>query len=320
MIEWRFTPDDVARIRFAFSPATELVLSLIVLRSPDRHALHLRWVRSTRRLLADSDLTELFALVPIRGDIADFLTPPPISPLPEFAEELDMIRRTPAEQVAAETAAMSGVPRAVARRITDDPAGALDRITTAMQTYWEQALRPHWSRIRDLLEADVLWRARRITEGGAQALFADLHQTVVWHGDRLAAADPHDHSGGLSGEGLVLTPSVMCWPTVRKMVDPYQPMLIYPARGIGTLWETGSTPVPAALAALIGQTRARILIALADPRSTTALAQRLAITPGAVSQHLTILLDSGLVARSRTGRTVLYRRTATADALLVTHA
>jgi DNA-binding transcriptional ArsR family regulator len=96
-------------------------------------------------------------------------------------------------------------------------------------------------------------------------------------------------------------------------------MLIYPAGGIGTLWETESTPAPAALAALIGQTRARLLIALADPRSTTALAQRLAITPGAVSQQLTILLDSGLVARSRTGRTVLYRRTPTADALLVTH-
>jgi len=45
MIEWRFTPSDVARIRFAFSPMWELHLSLIVLRAPARHALHLRWLR-----------------------------------------------------------------------------------------------------------------------------------------------------------------------------------------------------------------------------------------------------------------------------------
>jgi hypothetical protein len=42
VIEWRLTPEDVARIRFAYSPLSELVLSLIVVRAPARHALHLR--------------------------------------------------------------------------------------------------------------------------------------------------------------------------------------------------------------------------------------------------------------------------------------
>jgi DNA-binding transcriptional ArsR family regulator len=97
--------------------------------------------------------------------------------------------------------------------------------------------------------------------------------------------------------------------TRESMVEPYQPMLAYPARGIGTLWETGPPPAPRALAALVGQTRAAMLAALAEPSSTTALAGRLSITPGAVSQHLSVLLDAGMVTRSRLGRSVFYRRT-----------
>jgi DNA-binding transcriptional ArsR family regulator len=108
---------------------------------------------------------------------------------------------------------------------------------------------------------------------------------------------------------------VMAWPGVRKMIEPYQPQLAYPARGIGTLWETGAPPPRHALAALIGPTRAAMLTALAEPCSTTALARRLQITPGAVSQHLSVLLDAGMVTRSRVGRSVLYRRTRSGDML-----
>jgi len=58
-----------------------------------------------------------------------------------------------------------------------------------------------------------------------------------------------------------------------------------------------------------------MLTALAEPCSTTALARRLQITPGAVSQHLSVLHDAGLVTRSRVGRLVLYRRNRSGDML-----
>jgi DNA-binding transcriptional ArsR family regulator len=315
MIEWRFTPDDVARIRFAFSPLAELVRSLIVLRAPARHSLHLPWTRATRPLLIDLDLTELFVLVPVRGDTADFLTPPPASPLPEFTEELEALRRTPADRAVTEATEVLGVPAATMRRIRADPTGAAHRIADTLHTYWDLALGQHWPRVRALLEADVLWRSRRLAVGGARALFEDLHETVTWHGDRLSVADPHHHSGSLSGGGLLLAPSAMCWPTVRKMIKPYQPTITYPARGIATLWETGAPPAPDALATLIRRTRASLLIALAEPTSTTALARRLSITPGAASQHLSVPLNCGLATRSRVGRSVLYQRTRSGDML-----
>ena len=315
MIEWRFTPDDVARIRFAFSPLFELVMSLIVLRAPASHSLHLPWVRATRPLVSTLDLSELFALVPVRGPTADFLAPPPASPLPDFAEELQAVRATPPDRVAAELSEVPGLPEAAAERVRRDPEAAIGRLAGTLQAYWDIALAGHWLRIQALLEADVLWRSRRLAAGGAAALFEDLHATITWHGDRLTAADPWQYSGSLSGEGLLLVPAVMTWPGVRKMIEPYQPQLAYPARAIGTLWETGAPPAPHALAALIGQTRAAMLTALAEPCSTTALARRLQVTPGAASQHLSVLLDAGMVTRSRVGRLVLYRRTRTGDML-----
>jgi DNA-binding transcriptional ArsR family regulator len=316
MIEWTFKPEDVARIRFAFSPLWEAVSSLIVLRAPAAHALHTPWIRATLPKAVELDLSELFALVPVRGPTADFLDPPPTSPVSEFDAELKTVRRTPPERVVAELAEVPGLSQAVARRIRRDPAAAIARLADTLQAYWDLALAEHWPRIQALLEADVLWRARRLTLGGAAALFEDLHETITWHGSRLTAADRHDYSGTLSGAGLLLVPAVMPWPNVRKLIEPYQPTLVYPVRGILTLWETGTPPAPDALAALIGHTRAALLTILAQPASTTHLAHRLSLTPGAVSQHLTVLHDCGLVARSRAGRSVLYRRTRNGDVLV----
>jgi DNA-binding transcriptional ArsR family regulator len=315
VIEWKLTPEDVARVRFAFSPLLELVLSLIVLRAPGRHSLHLPWVLSVRPRLVGVDLSELFVLVPTRGIVADFLSPPPTSPLPELAAEIELLRRTPPEQVIADLVDVPDVPDAVRDRINQDPRAALDRIADTLQSYWDLAFAEHWPRIRALLEADVLWRSRQLATGGAHALFEDLHESVTWNGDSLTATDPWNYSGSLAGEGLVLVPSAMAWPTVRKMVQPYQPLIAYPARAIATLWETGDRPSPAALTALIGSTRAHILTTLTEPTSTTTLARHLSLTPGAVSQHLSVLRANGLVTRTRVGGSVLYHRTTRGDAL-----
>lgn len=326
MIEWRLRPEDVARIRFAFSPLWELVLSLVALRSPAEQSLHLPWIRATRPLVADLDLEELFAITQTAPwGIADFITPSPAEPQAELATELERVRRTDPGRVLIDVAELPDTPTYVRDRIRASPEAATIRIADTLQTYWDIALAPHWPRILRLLEADVLWRSQRLAGGGLQDLFEDLHESVTLDGDRLTAADPYDWTGELTGFGLTLVPHAMGWPRVRKMTgrlkpgfvgEPYGPMIAYPVRGVATLWETTPPPPPDALADLIGRTRATILITLAEPSTTTALARRLQLTPGAISQHLSVLHAGGLVSRARATRTVVYRRTARGDALL----
>ncbi len=315
-MDWRFAADDLARLRFAFSPMWELVASLRVLRAPARHSVHLPWLRTVRPRLGTLDLHELFALTPVHGYMADFLTPPPDTPLPDFAAELARVRLTPPEKAAEEAGWVETPDAGSIARFRADPAAGIERVADTLGTYWELALAEFWPRVNDLLEADLMWRSRRLAAGGAHDLFADLHPSVRWEGDRLITTGSWCHSGEVGGNGLLLVPSVFRWPDIATMAEPYQPMLVYPARGVGTLWETGPPPAPGALAALIGKTRAQLLLSLRYPASTTTLARRMSLTPGAISQHLSVLSGNGLVARQRLGREVLYRRTPTADALL----
>ena len=71
-----------------------------------------------------------------------------------------------------------------------------------------------------------------------------------------------------------------------------------------------------AAAQLLGTVRARLLSALRSPATTTSLARALGVTPGAVSQHLSVLYRGGLVERTRSGRAVLYQATDLGRALL----
>jgi hypothetical protein len=324
VIVWRLQLEDVTRIRFAFSPLMELVFSTVALRAPGEHSLHLPWARATRPLVADLDLAEVFALAPVHGWIADFISFTPLEPQPDIGSEFDRIRNTEPRQVITDIGDVPNLPQEVADRIRADPEAATVRIVDTLRAYWDVAMAQHWPRILRLLEADVLWRSQQLATGGLQALFDDLHDTVTLDGNRLSVADDFDWTGELSGTGLTLVPYAMGWPWVRTMTGRlkpgfpharYQPMIAYPVRGIATLWETTPPPPPDALAALIGRTRASILTTLAEPATTTALARRMRLTPGAISQHLSILNASGLVSRTRVSGTVLYRRTPRGDVL-----
>ena len=59
-----------------------------------------------------------------------------------------------------------------------------------------------------------------------------------------------------------------------------------------------------------------MLLLLDTPKSTTQLVALTGQGLGSVGRHLKVLLDAGVVARRRSGRSVLYFRTATGDMLV----
>src|SRR3954469_8947671 len=100
MIRYRFARDDLLRTRFAVSPLFEATASVAALRDPAAASLHLPWVRAARAALGDLDLSLLDALVGRPGGYTpDFISPPPESPLPDVAAEIERVARTPPAQV-----------------------------------------------------------------------------------------------------------------------------------------------------------------------------------------------------------------------------
>ncbi len=105
-------------------------------------------------------------------------------------------------------------------------------------------------------------------------------------------------------------PSAFVWPSLAPIIDPpARPALVYPARGIAELWQPAPTRHSAALARLLGRTRAALLESLAEPASTDTLARRHGLAPSTVSEHLSALRNARLVTRRRHRHAVMYQQT-----------
>ncbi|MFE2722877.1 helix-turn-helix domain-containing protein [Kitasatospora sp. NPDC059327] len=320
MLTLDFSAQDVAAIRFACSRVIEVVTSVQVLKDPGAKAVHLPWVRRARQRLAAGDVRyELLSqLVPMPAwHLPGFLTALPASSAPDIEAELAVLTATTPEAVRAELALVGQPLPPLVAALHADPAAGLERLAGEIRAYWSALVEPHWSRIVRLVEGEILHRARRMAADGPAALFDGLHPKVRWEESRITVTQrryeiAHRLDGG---RGLVLVPAVFVWPGMVWQAEG-QPGLVYPPRGVATLWENAGAPVPDGLARVIGRTRARLLAELDAPASTTELAARTGLSAANVSHHLTALREAGLTARHRTGRTVLYLRTDAADLLL----
>lgn len=323
MISFVLGVEDLADTRFALSPLDETLFSLRVLQDPGLSALHLPWRRSVLGALGALDTGLLMSLVARRRTIPDFLTPRTPDFAPGFDEQLEVVRRTPPALVRRDlvlTHAPDPLPAALhdATAADDAPVAALrDTICALLRRYWEVAIRPMWAQIRLVLEADMTYRARQLALGGARRLFSDMHPNLRWR-DGVLSIDKMiaSHRVAASGRGLLLVPSVFAHKPAPPLSPEEPPSLVYPSRGVATLWGPPPPLDTAGLAPLLGAPRARLLGLLEEPLPTVELARRLRVTPSAVSQHLRVLHTSGLVTRARDGRQVLYRRSALGDGLV----
>ncbi|MFF8647377.1 DUF5937 family protein [Streptomyces griseoluteus] len=309
-----FGEDDFLNCRFAVSPLWETHDAVRTLRRPDRQGYHVPWLRRIRTAAAGLDLAPLWLLMPRRGHSPDWLGAPPIGPAATFEEEIAAVRAADPEAAREDTArSLACTPGALAseqgRAWLADPVRMVRELADALEVAWRVLVEPEWPRLRALLEADVAFHSRRLAEVGLGTLLPELDPRLSWDG-RTLTLPGGVYERRLGGRGLVLMPSVFCWPDVITGFDPpWQPALVYPARGVGGLWAEPGTRTPEALVRLLGRNRAAVLAALDDPASTTALAHRLGLAASSVSSHLSVLRDSGLLTSRRYGHQVLYERT-----------
>lgn len=349
MIRIEFAPADLAGLRFAHSPMVEVVASGFALHQPQRHWMYAAWRDRVRPRLAGVDTF----LTLLRGPtcyVPDFLTPVPATSRPSLDDELRTIAATPLDRVAAEVAAGWTGHRAPPEitRFETDPAGALADLIAQVRRYFRLAIAPIWPRLRATVEGEIAHRALAAAEHGPRALLAGLHPELSWDGSALLLGYAKHGDWAHDGSPLALMPAAFAGPMVYTTTGtPSGRALWYPPRGYAALWSSPPSPAPsrssspalapspalasspafassawpeppapsAALAALLGSTRAAVLTLLAVPSSTGEVAEALRLAPATASHHLTTLRDAGLIVGQRTGRRLRYLRTALGNQL-----
>jgi DNA-binding transcriptional ArsR family regulator len=313
VIEIRLGPRDLGRVRFASDAVWETAASLNVLSSPRTHLLHRRLAsRLPRHPPYDADL--LTGLTGFAGWIPDTLAPTPLGGTEDPRTQLARIEETAIEVVEADQEQIRA--RRPGSRLAQMSADQFRAsITHALTGYFVAVLEPIWERVHAITEADIAHHRRVLTTDGLEHVLPQLHGELSMSDGIVRAALSASARLEASGEGIWFVPSVFRWPWLAVDIRMRQPVISYAARGAGRLWEETSE-VPDALAALLGQSRASILEALSVPRTTTALAGRLGLAASTVSQHLTVMTDSGLLTSRRDGRRVLYSRTLVGDLLV----
>ncbi|MDA0631786.1 winged helix-turn-helix domain-containing protein [Nonomuraea sp. MCN248] len=302
----------------------EVAPSFRLLMSGTTHSVHRPWVDQVRPRLVAAGLDRgwLYELIPPSGGyVPDFLNPAPTGPAPTLAAERDAIRAAPADRVRHDLnhlARHQGTLGPRLRALRNDPQGLLAKVTEEVETYWGLALAPYWARIRAVLDADILYRARLAAEHGTGHLLNDLHTSLSWDDNALRMARRKQPlTRTTAGTGLLLIPSAFTGAGLRtRTTPPDPPQLAYQARGVGSLWLARPVTRADTLSAVLGRSRTLLLTELEIPASTTQLAHRTGLSPAGVSQYLTALRNAGLVSAHRAGRSVLYARTAAAEVLL----
>ncbi len=315
----KLSDDDLAHVRFAFSPLWECVAAFRAWLDPSRHALLLPWMTRTGPKIASIDWEPLASLASVsRGSIPDFLGPPPTTPLPRFAEELARFRQVSAQVVRAEIqiAYPRGMPRALRAAIAD-PRTFVIRIATLLEEFWERALAPEWPVLRSKLEAEVLFRARALALGGAEALFKGMHRDVSYEKGSLSVRTDSYWDGKKRRRGILLVPSIFSWPDVFLTVrPPWRPTITYTSRGVANVWAEDGRATQNGASQLLGRTCAKVIIALNSPQTTMETATALNLSTAAASEQITKLWRSGCLDRTRIGRRVFYTLNAKGKALL----
>lgn len=345
MIVFKLPASAAEQVAFCYSPLLEAVLSLHVLVEPKHHPVQHEWVRSMRRLSPRLRREiEVFAFA-FRAYFPEFLFPAASGEMAGFEGELRRVRDVPDDLVRLEFAvplagrqAGGAVPRdpavvdgpefrriladraaavadaEVAAAIADDPRAVLERFLAMLETYWREAFAAEWARIEPELAASVTEAGRVIRSQGVFGLLRGLGPDVRCDREagRFWLDRPHDHELEIGADQqLVLAPSVYVWPHVRVNCDaPWPPGLVFPASSI--LREARPRIPPAELTAVLralgDDTRLRALRLIAErPRSTQELAPLVGVTEAALSKHLRVLTEAGLLERRRDGYYVLYR-------------
>lgn len=320
-VEFRLGSSDISAVRFGISPGHELVHAVRTTLRPQNAPLHWGWFRGLDAKPSGEAFRLLATICGVDGYLPDFLTAAPSGDMTP-QDEAERLRHVPAERLRFDLEKMvlrsTGARQQEIRDLIAAPDRTRARVVEAWQEVWDTLLAPVWPQMLRLLRADVAVRARRSSDAGLAEMAGTLHSTVTW-ADEIVRVQmrKHEEVVDCGGTGLVLVPSVMMATRGCAVLTerPAQPTIFYPAHGVSETWHRDGADALAALTALLGAARARLVLELQQPLSTSECARLTDLAVSTASHHLTVLREAGLVDSRRTGVRVLHTRTPLGEAL-----
>jgi hypothetical protein len=308
VLKIHFTEKDLARIKIAASaePMWEVLTSAYRLRRPEGGRVYGQWRNESRSVIPATGKA-LMDVIPAYGYCPDFLTP--ADSAPDIHDGASALVRTPEAELRRDLGefAVQGnrIPPWLVR-MAEGESSALRGLGTAAQEYFRQCLAPHWSHITRTVAKDRALRAEALLSGGLDLLLSTLHKSVRWRAPVLEVDFPVEQDLHLDGRGLRLIPSFFChgMPTTYKNPE-LSPVLVYSIDHQGPL-STGGRDL-GALSALLGETRSRVLEAVAQGDcNTSELAYRTQTSLATASQHASVLRNAGLIASHKIGKSMIH--------------
>ncbi len=315
----RCTLSDLSRFRFGYSPLWETMCAIRLTADQTARERHLPWSRRTQQKLNSLRLSPVLELSPRHGYTPDFLAPPPLPNGSTFADEVAGMRATPSNQVRAELErSLSGRKTSARSWLSCDPNDVRDSLADLLTTAHEVLIAPYWHRMAATLDRDVAFHSELLGKSGLEGLFGSLNTNVAYCGGTISVRSVETRTVRLEGSGVILMPTIFGSPHVSVIADPpWQPTIIYPARGVGAVWHAPGIPTIDTLRRLLGSGRAEVLLAVvARVPTTEAISETIALSPSTVSEHLGVLYLSGLITKRRRAHTVHYTPTHLGAALV----
>ncbi|WP_433374772.1 ArsR/SmtB family transcription factor [Streptosporangium sp. CA-115845] len=307
MMRLHFTAADLAQITLA-PTANALMETVLAARRRHIGPTAVRRSRSWGRGRSPDGLSGtasatgvLNGLVAQEGYLPDFLLQPSIS---DLADGIESVMQTTAEQFEDGLRPLSAFQRADpwAEELAAGSVKARRTLARELGACFTSSLAPRWGQIQRSVVADRSFRAETLLRGGVDALLATLHPGWRWEAPTLHIPSPVAYDVGLCGRGLLLVPSYLAPGPLLTYRPGQSTILVYPVARVDRPADSAAD----ALGPLLGHTRAAVLAALRDPASTTALAERVGVSPASISQHTTVLRNAGLVSTTRIGGAVLH--------------
>jgi DNA-binding transcriptional ArsR family regulator len=272
--------------------------ALLTRYGPDAPWPHRSWAREAHGALTPR-LRSVVALARRRGRVPSFLGAGVAARRAKITEELGGLARTPAapvrDEIVREYPAAVKDPSIAA--LIRDPESQLRYLAADFANFWRVAVEPREAGLARCLEEEILFRSRTLAMSGGAAL---LHELGL----------PLERTDG--AVRLTAVPMMFADGTHWWSVAGGRTVVSFAARGAGLLYADPKRDGGAQdrredrLAILLGRGRASVVRELAEPTTTSALADHLGLAASTVSQHLSALVSAGVVQRHRAGTRVLY--------------